>query len=261
MQLNPTHRYFIKWQAPNQQLVLPIKLMEVQEILKWADELVWAQTGKHLDNLQEAILGGACQGQKYSEIAKNYHCSEPHVKKKASLLWRILSEKTGQDINKSNLRSTFQRLQVSCFGKEYATNFVQIEGLNGCSNCTQFFEEAIDKQEDTLPLRRVDLSKDILDLLELYQNTYPEPTPEIEEAIESIELDFLIEDLQKLFKSMKVGAERIREIVKYLRTFSRLDEAEIKEIDIHENLDSTLLILQNRLKSKPSRPAIEIVKE
>jgi PAS domain S-box-containing protein len=106
-----------------------------------------------------------------------------------------------------------------------------------------------------------DYLKDILDLLELYQNTYPEPTPEIERAIESIELDFLIEDLQKLFKSMKVGAERIREIVKSLRTFSRLDEAEIKEIDIHENLDSTLLILQNRLKSKPSRPAIEVVKE
>ncbi len=106
-----------------------------------------------------------------------------------------------------------------------------------------------------------DYLKDILDLLELYQNTYPEPTPEIERAIESIELDFLIEDLQKLFKSMKVGAERIREIVKSLRTFSRLDEAEIKEIDIHENLDSTLLILQSRLKSKPSRPAIEIVKE
>jgi len=106
-----------------------------------------------------------------------------------------------------------------------------------------------------------DYLKDILDLLELYQNTYPEPTPEIERAIESIELDFLIEDLKKLFKSMKVGAERIREIVKSLRTFSRLDEAEIKEIDIHENLDSTLLILQSRLKSKPSRPAIEVVKE
>lgn len=106
-----------------------------------------------------------------------------------------------------------------------------------------------------------DYLKDILELLELYQNTYSEPTPEIEETIESIELDFIVEDLQKLFKSMKVGAERIREIVKSLRTFSRLDEAEIKEIDIHENLDSTLLILQNRLKSKASRPAIEVVKE
>lgn len=106
-----------------------------------------------------------------------------------------------------------------------------------------------------------DYIKDILELLELYQNTYPETTPEIQEAIENIELEFLVEDLQKLLKSMKVGAERIREIVKSLRTFSRLDEAEIKEIDIHENLDSTLLILQNRLKSKPNRPAIEVVKE
>lgn len=106
-----------------------------------------------------------------------------------------------------------------------------------------------------------DYMKDILELLELYQNTYSQPTPEIEEAIENIELEFMVEDLQKLLKSMKVGAERIREIVKSLRTFSRLDEAEIKEIEIHENLDSTLLILQNRLKSKPNRLAIEVVKE
>ncbi|MDY6806082.1 MAG: PAS domain S-box protein [Cyanobacteriota bacterium] len=106
-----------------------------------------------------------------------------------------------------------------------------------------------------------DYIKDILELLELYQETYPEPTPEIEEMLESIELEFLIEDLQKLLKSMKVGAERIREIVKSLRTFSRLDEAEIKQIDIHENIDSTLLILQNRLKSKPERPAIQVVKK
>ncbi|MDB9313120.1 PAS domain S-box protein [Spirulina sp. CS-785/01] len=103
--------------------------------------------------------------------------------------------------------------------------------------------------------------QDILSLLALYQDTYPEPTPEIEEEIEDIELDFLQKDLPKMLDSMKFGADRIKEIVKSLRTFSRLDEAEMKAIDIHENIDSTLMILHNRLKAKSDHPEIEIIKD
>ncbi|NEP82553.1 MAG: PAS domain S-box protein, partial [Okeania sp. SIO3B3] len=102
---------------------------------------------------------------------------------------------------------------------------------------------------------------DILGLIKLYQKTYPQSTPEIADEIEKIELDFLVEDIVKLFNSMKTGAERIREIVKSLRTFSRLDEAEVKEVDIHENIDSTLMILQNRLKIKPNYPPINLIKD
>ena len=79
--------------------------------------------------------------------------------------------------------------------------------------------------------------------------------------MERIELDFLVRDVVKLLNSMKVGAERIREIVKSLRTFSRLDEADMKEVDIHENIDSTLMILQNRLKGKPNFPSINVIKD
>jgi signal transduction histidine kinase len=60
---------------------------------------------------------------------------------------------------------------------------------------------------------------------------------------------------------MKVGAERIRDIVASLRMFSRLDEAKMKQVNIHEGLDSTLLILQHRLKEKPGRPALEVIKK
>ncbi len=101
---------------------------------------------------------------------------------------------------------------------------------------------------------------DLLKLVYLYQMQYS-PTPAIREEMEAIDLEFMMADLPKLLDSMKVGAERIREIVLSLRTFSRLDEAEMKEVDIHEGIDSTLLILQNRLKGKPDRPGIQVIKD
>lgn len=104
-------------------------------------------------------------------------------------------------------------------------------------------------------------AQDLLNLLQLYQQHYPNPKPEIESEIQAIDLEFLIEDLPKLLDSMKVGAERISEIVRSLRHFSRIAEAEMKAVDIHEGLDSTLMILQNRLKARGERPGISIIKE
>ncbi|MBN4004952.1 PAS domain S-box protein [Nostoc sp. LPT] len=104
-------------------------------------------------------------------------------------------------------------------------------------------------------------TQDLLSLLQLYQSHYPEPMLEIQDFAEQIELDFLKSDLPQIINSMKVGADRIREIVLSLRTFSRLDEAEMKAVDIHEGIDSTLMILQNRLKSNDQHPTIEIIKE
>lgn len=102
--------------------------------------------------------------------------------------------------------------------------------------------------------------KDLLSILELYQKFYPAPPEEIEEECEAVDLEFLLEDLPKLLKSMHIGADRIRGIVRSLRNFSRLDESEVKAVDIHEGIDSTLLILNNRLKSKSNRPEIQVVK-
>lgn len=102
--------------------------------------------------------------------------------------------------------------------------------------------------------------QDLLDLIHLYEKRSYNNDPEIQEFIENIELDFLIEDLPKTLLSMKVGATRIREIVLTLRNFSRLDEAEMKPVNIHEGIDSTLLILQHRLKARPERPEIKVIK-
>jgi two-component system, NtrC family, sensor kinase len=98
-------------------------------------------------------------------------------------------------------------------------------------------------------------------LLQMYRDEYPEPSPALQEAIEVFELDFLLDDLPKMLSSMQVGATRIRDIVRSLRNFSRLDESDMKKVNIHEGIDSTLMILEHRLKVQPDRPAIQIVKE
>ncbi|MDY6938865.1 MAG: response regulator [Cyanobacteriota bacterium] len=103
--------------------------------------------------------------------------------------------------------------------------------------------------------------QDLLHLVDLYQEEYPEPTAKIHEKIQEIDLEFLHSDLQKLLESMQSGADRIRTIVLGLRLFSRLDEADIKAIDLHESLDSTVMLLQHRLEPEDDRPKIEVLKD
>jgi two-component system, NtrC family, sensor kinase len=106
-----------------------------------------------------------------------------------------------------------------------------------------------------------DYIQSLLNLIKLYQEYYPYPVTVIQSEIADIDLEFLMSDLPKLLYSIKIGADRIRQIVLSLRNFSRLDEAEYKAVDIHEGIDSTLLILENRLKRKHDYPGIIIVKE
>lgn len=104
-------------------------------------------------------------------------------------------------------------------------------------------------------------TQDLLGILELYQQTCSADNCEINEQAEEIDLEFLVDDLPKMLSSMKLGASRIREIVLSLRNFSRLDEADLKPVDIHEGIESTLLILKYRLKPKPDSPGIEVIKQ
>ncbi|MEH2434140.1 MAG: ATP-binding protein [Nostoc sp.] len=104
-------------------------------------------------------------------------------------------------------------------------------------------------------------TQDLLKLVQFYQQFFPNTPPEIQEYLEEIDLDFLIQDIIKLFQSMKVGTERIQEIVKSLRNFSRLDEAEIKQVNIHEGIDSTLMILKHRLQASHKYPEIKVIKK
>ncbi len=104
-------------------------------------------------------------------------------------------------------------------------------------------------------------TKDILALLHLYQKEYPQYNEKIDSKIEEIDLSFIEEDLSKLLQSMHMGATRIRDIILSLRNFSRLDESNLKQVDIHSGLDSTLMILQNRFKVQAGYPVIQVIKE
>ncbi|MEG4057691.1 MULTISPECIES: PAS domain S-box protein [unclassified Microcoleus] len=104
-------------------------------------------------------------------------------------------------------------------------------------------------------------TQDLFDHLELYQQHYPNPVAEIQEQREKNDLDFLAEDLPKILSSMSVGVERICQIVQSLRNFSRHDDSQMKPVNLHEGIDSTLLILNHRLKGNGEKPPIQIVKQ
>lgn len=101
----------------------------------------------------------------------------------------------------------------------------------------------------------------LLEVVQLYQHHYPAPVPEIADKLTDWDLAFVLEDLPKLHRSMELGANRIKELVHSLRAFSRLDHGEMQGVDIHQGIDSTLMILHCRLKAKGDRPTIQIVRD
>ena len=103
--------------------------------------------------------------------------------------------------------------------------------------------------------------QNLLELIHLYQKFYPKPDVEIQKHADAIDLEFVAQDLPNLLASMKTGAQRIFQIVQDLRNFSRLDEAELKRVNIHEGIDNTLAFLQHRLYSQSNNFAIQVLKE
>jgi len=101
----------------------------------------------------------------------------------------------------------------------------------------------------------------LMKMLDFYRQQCPESILGMETEVDNIELDYLVEDLPKVLNSMQQGAERIRDIVLSLRNFCRLDEAEMKQVNIHDGIDNTIMLLQSQLKGKPGHEAIAIYKE
>lgn len=102
--------------------------------------------------------------------------------------------------------------------------------------------------------------KDIVDYLHLYQTKFPDPDKELQQAAEELDIEFLLDDLPKMFMSMQMGVERICNLSTSLRTFSRADADTKICADIHEGIESTLMILQHRLNAQENRPAIQVIK-
>jgi len=167
-----------------------------------------------------------------------------------------LLQQTQEQFEKLN--ETVKNLQ------EAQTQLIQTEKMSGLGQLVAGVAHEINNPVNFIygNLVYVDgYTQDLLHLMKLYQTHYPDPMPEILQQAEDIELDFLLEDLPRTINSMRIGAERIREIVLSLRNFARVDEAEMKSVNLHEGIDSTLLILQHRLKSRGSASSITVIRE
>jgi len=138
--------------------------MDVKEVLRFAEDMVFAKTGEHLDDLQEAILRGAWKGQRYSKIAEESHCTEGHVRNVASELWQVLSDILGEELNKSNFKTTLERCRFSIISSKFAKDCTQINNVNVCGDTLQPPEVPKDRSPSTptsdtsKPQTRLDLA-------------------------------------------------------------------------------------------------------
>ncbi len=136
--------------------------------------------------------------------------------------------------------------------KQTQTQLIQTEKMSSLGQMVAGFAHEINNPVNFIHgnLKHADhYFQDLLGLLSCYQKYYPQPIPEIISYLEGVDIDYVLEDLPKLFASMQMGTERIREIVLSLRNFSRLDESVNKAVNVHEGIESTLLLLNHRLKS------------
>ncbi len=191
--------------------------------------------------------------QKIAELTR-----EVQQRKQAQAELVLRNQELEQTIDKNELLK-----QTLCELKKLQSQLVQTEKMSSLSKLVAGVAHEINNPVSFIYGNIEPASEYIealLRLIEIYQQEYPS-TPRIQEEIEALDFDFVKEDIKRLLESMRVGTERISEIVKSLRNFSRLDEAEVKKVDIHEGIDSTLMILENRLKPAPDRPQIHVVKQ
>ncbi|OKH45974.1 hypothetical protein NIES2101_25745 [Calothrix sp. HK-06] len=193
----------------------------------------------------------------------NLLCSQAAISLENALLYKTLEEKVAQrtgELHEKNtsLQQTLAELQQT------QIQLIQSEKMSSLGHLVAGIAHEINNPVSFIHgnLKYIsEYTEHVLGLLQLYQKYYTEPVAEIQSQIEAIDLDFLREDLHKILSSINIGSERIRDIIKSLRIFSRLDEAEYKTVDIHQGLDSTLMILENRITAKSKYPGIEIIKE
>ncbi|AFY36896.1 multi-sensor signal transduction multi-kinase [[Leptolyngbya] sp. PCC 7376] len=102
---------------------------------------------------------------------------------------------------------------------------------------------------------------DLLGLLDLYAEELPHPSDGLKEELEAVDLEYVREDLPKLIRAMEDSGDRITSISKSLRVFSRADTDQKQRFDIHEGMESTILILRHRLKANPERPEIKVISD
>ena len=213
--------------------------------------IIGAFTKNHLDIINLLVTQAAFSlknAQLYAKLADYSHTLEQKVEQRT----QEATQKSAQ------LESTLKKLQRT------QAQLIQTEKMSGLGQIVAGIAHEINNPINFISANLTPASEyvqSLIELINLQQNLSSQALPEVEAKITEIELDYLIEDLPKLLTSMETGATRIKEIVLSLRNFSRLDEAEIKLVDIHQGIDSTLLILQHQLNSNTKYPEIEIIKK
>ena len=206
-----------------------------------------------------------------------HQCSNPRVWEESEIdLLCTLAGQVGVAIHQSTLftqaessaaeakekaRQLEENVQVL---KQAQTQLIQTEKMSSLGQMVAGIAHEINNPVGFIHgnLRHVeDYTHDLLEYLRLYETHYPDPNAAIVTAAEELDIDFIQEDLTKTLSSMRIGTERIREIVLSLRNFSRMDEAGCKAVSIHDGIESTLLILQHRLKAQPKRPGITLIRD
>ncbi|NES79345.1 MULTISPECIES: ATP-binding protein [Okeania] len=174
----------------------------------------------------------------------------------AKLNSALQKSEAGEREKAAQLKRTLKRLQLT------QTQLIQSEKMSSLGQLVAGIAHEINNPINFIyaNIKYADnYANELMYLIKLYQK-HCNPSPEIKQESEKIDLEFILEDLPQLLKSMEVGTERIYEIVKSLRNFSRLDQAEMKPVNIHEGIESTLLILNNRLDPKVGKK-INLIKE
>jgi PAS domain S-box-containing protein len=230
--------------------VSPLELLGT-DLKKWLPELTnypenWSKFSEHALSNNHKTIELSISGRKYQEFPE-YVVMIHDITQRKQIEQILLQSET-------KLKQEAQQLAAQLIESEKMSSLGQLVAgvAHEINNPISFIYGNLTPASEYI--------QDLINLVQLYQQHYPQPVKEIKAEAENIDLDFLMEDLPKLLTSMQIGAERIRKIVLSLRNFSRLDEAEIKLVNIHEGIDSTLMILENRLQASKNRPAIQVIK-
>ena len=244
---------YVRKQQPKSLLAIPIvqqgTLMGVLYLEN--QQTMGAFTGDRVETLQILAAQAAISIQNarlYQQVADYSHTLEAEVERKTQALRQKALD----------LEATLTHLQQT------QAQLIQSEKMSALGQLVGGIAHEINNPITFIHGNLAYASQYIRDLLRLidgYQQEYPQENAVLQDLMDEIELTFISQDYQNLLKSMQAGSERIKTIILNLRNFSRLDESDLKTVDLHEGLESTLMILQGRLTGDSKTPSIQVVKE